>query len=374
MFNIFGKNKTESFLGIDIGGSSVKLIEISNAKGHPKLETYGYLERSLVSKTESLLDEPQRAAEILKQVMKKAGTKTINAIAALPAHSVFSAVVNLPVVSKKELSAPKKLAAAVEWEAKKVVPVPLEEMVLDWKVLENVNLRKGVETPPSASQKEDQVKNLQVLLTGASKQVVKKYLDVFQRAAINLVSLETESFALSRALLGKDKSVVMIVDLGANDTNVIVVENGIPYIERAVKQGGKQLTEAMSKVLDLSVENAEQYKKDFGRYLLAGRHCDLNMPDVIKDFLNPIVNEMRYVINFFLEQPGNKNKRIERIILSGGSAVLLNLGNHLSDKFNIRSFVGSPWARIIYPENLQPVLDEIGPRFAPAIGLAMRNF
>jgi len=50
------------------------------------------------------------------------------------------------------------------------------------------------------------------------------------------------------------------------------------------------------------------------------------------------------------------------------------LGNHLSDKFNIRSFVGSPWARIIYPENLQPVLDEIGPRFAPAIGLAMRNF
>lgn len=366
MFNIFGKNKTESFLGIDIGGSSVKLIEISNAKGHPKLETYGYLERSLVSKTDNLLDEPQRAAEILKQVMKQSGTKTNNAIAALPSHSVFSAIVNLPLVSKKELNAPKKLAAAVEWEAKKVVPVPLEEMVLDWKVLENVNL--------DDTKEKDHVKNLQVLLTGASKQVVKKYLDVFQRAAINLVSLETESFALSRALLGKDKSVVMIVDLGANDTNVIIVENGIPYIERAVKQGGKQLTEAMSKSLDLSVENAEQYKKDFGRYLLAGRHTDLNMPDVVKDFLQPTVNEMQYVINFFLEQPGNKNKRIERIILSGGSAALLNLGNHLSDKFNIRSFVGNPWARIIYPENLQPVLDEIGPRFAPAIGLAMRNF
>ncbi|MBI5254412.1 type IV pilus assembly protein PilM [Candidatus Falkowbacteria bacterium] len=364
MFGFFKQTKGQGFLGVDIGGACVKMVELSVGAGHPKLETYGYLERAMGEKVGSLLDEPQRLAEVLKEVAQKAGVKTKKAISALPSNAVFSTIINLPNISKDELASPKKLSAAVEWEAKKVVPLALNEMILDWKVLENV-----------AAAKDDKVvKSAQVLLTGAAKKVVQKYLDAFQRAGMELISLETESFALTRALLGNDKSVAMIVDLGANDTTVVIVENSIPYIERSVTHGGTQLSAIMAKTMGTDVGAAEQFKRDLGAHLAGNRNAEMQMPKPFKDFLEPIVNEMRYVINFFLEQPGNQNKRIERIILSGGSANLLNLGKHLETIFNIRAFVGNPWARIIYPEEMQPILDEIGPRFAPAIGLALRNF
>jgi type IV pilus assembly protein PilM len=154
----------------------------------------------------------------------------------------------------------------------------------------------------------------------------------------------------------------------------MIVENGIPYIERSVKHGGRQLSDAMANSMGLAVDQAEQFKRDLGTYVLTGGVANMAIPLVLKNFLAPIVNEMRYVLNFFMEQPGNQNKRVERIILSGGSAGLMNLGKHFETIFSIRSFVGNPWARIIYPAEMQPILDEIGPRFAPAIGLALRNF
>ena len=374
MFGLFKQEKAQSFLGVDIGGGSLKMVELSIGAGHPKLETYGYLERLVDQKGSVLLDEPQRLAEVIKQVAEKSGVKTKKAISALPANAVFSAIINLPNITKEELASPKKLATAVEWEAKKVVPLPLNEMILDWKVLENVGAPLGGK-PLSGEKKEDGApRNVQVLLTGAAKKVVQKYLDGFQRAGFELISLETESFALTRALLGNDKSTAMIVDLGASDTTVIIVENGIPYIERSVRQGGKQLSEAIARSMGLPVVDAEQFKRDFGTFILGNHKNEMQMPLVLKNFLEPIVNEMRYVLNFFLEQPGNQNKKVARIILSGGSAGLLNLGKYLEEVFNIRSFVGNPWARIIYPADMQPILDEIGPRFAPAIGLALRNF
>ena len=124
-----------NYLGVDIGGSSIKMVELTNNNGRAQLVTYGFLERSLKGGSAKLIDDTDKTAELIKQVLKKSKVLTKRAVTALPAPAVFSSIISLSEISKKDLSSPKKVTAAVEWEAKKVLPLPLEEMILDWKVI-----------------------------------------------------------------------------------------------------------------------------------------------------------------------------------------------------------------------------------------------
>ncbi|KKR05137.1 MAG: Type IV pilus assembly protein PilM [Parcubacteria group bacterium GW2011_GWC2_39_14] len=361
---LFSGDKNANFLGVDIGGSSIKLVELTNNNGRAQLVTYGYLERALSGT--KLIDEPDKTAELIKRVVEQSKATSRRAITALPSSVVFTAIISLPEILKKDLSSTKKLTEAVEWEAKKVLPMPLEEMVLDWKLLTK---------PEDLVKKEEQtekIHNVQVLLTAAAKEVVTKYIQVFKKAGLELISLETESFALARSMVGKDKSLVVLVDIGAVNTDISIIENTIPIVNRSVGIGGMQISQAIAQTLNIKVEQAEQFKRD-----LEGNVQDLGagetLPEVIKRPIQTIVDEIQYSINFYLEQAENANKRVEKVILSGGTANLFNLPKYFSDTLNLKTFIGNPWARVIYPEDLDPILQSIGPRLATALGLAMRD-
>ncbi|MEK7159623.1 MAG: type IV pilus assembly protein PilM [Patescibacteria group bacterium] len=363
---LFSKSATDmSYLGVDIGGSSIKMVELTNNAGRAQLVTYGYLERSLSGEKSKLIDQPDQTAELIKKVATGCRAVTKRAVTALPANAVFSSIISLSEISRSDLSSPKKVTAAVEWEAKKVLPLPLEEMILDWKVLgsEEILKQKG--------NADDKLKNLQVLLTGAAKEVVQKYIEIFKKAGLELISLETESFALARSMVGKDKSVVVLVDIGAVNTDISVIENSIPLLNRSLGIGGLEITKEIMNVMKVSIEQAEQFKRD-----LAGNNEMFEgegLPEIIQRPVQTMIDEVQYTINFYLEQPDNKDKKIERIVLSGGTAGLFNLPKFFSDQIGVRSFIGNPWARVIYPEDLQPILDGVGSRLATAIGLAMRD-
>lgn len=341
----------KSYLGVDLGATSIKIVEFQDENGRPRLLTYGYTEQPPVPLGE-LTDEPVRAADLIKQICAKAKTTSRLAIAALPVASVFSSIINVSTALKKDL------ASAVSWEAKKVIPLPLEEMVLDWKVVEEVS---NLET--------DSRKFVRVLLTAAAKNLVKKYLDIFKAAGLNLLSLETEAFALIRSLVGVDKSTILIVDIGAASTNIFIVDGGLPVLNRSIDLGGATLTKTISVNLGISVEEAEQLKYDVGLAPAEGE----GVPRLIESSIALLINEIRYCINLFQSQEETRTKRIEKIILTGGGAVLPNLDGYLGTKLAVRTYIGDPWARVIYPEELKPVLEEIGPKFAVSIGLAMRE-
>lgn len=362
---LFSKSAPTSFLGVDIGGSSIKLVELENSQGRAQLVTYGYLERSLKSAEENLLNNPAEMAASLKRVAEKARVKTKTAITALPASSVFSTVINLPEIKKSDLKSMKKMTETVEAASAKVLPLPVDEMVLDWKILGESSVAQTV-NPDGV------IKNLQILVTAAARTLIQKYIEIFKQANFNLLSLETESFAIARALVGKDKSTVIIIDIGATSTDISIVENTVPYIERTVNVGGYMITQLLAKNLNISIEQAEQFKRDLANYsvnLPAGKL----LPPVIEQAILPIINEVKYLIEFYFKQPGNEQKRIDRIILSGGTAKLFNFPQYITQVFNLRAFLGNPWARVIYPEELQPVLDQVGSRLAVSIGLAMRE-
>ncbi|MFH1598498.1 MAG: pilus assembly protein PilM [Patescibacteria group bacterium] len=357
----------KGYVGVDFGTSSIKMVELELDKGRPKLITYGYIEETTnIVKSDQDEDRAKTVAS-LKKLIKQSGVTTNKVIAALPPYAVFSSIISLPMMPNKDL------ISAVRWEAKKFVPMPLEEMILDWKVVKEVAKEDDKQT---ASQKpEDRVvtsdkkgKNLQILLTAAPKSLVKRYLDTFKQTEMQLISLETEAFALERSLVGEDKSAIMILDIGALGTHITVVADGIPVLNRSIDIGGATISKAIADSMNIDLSRAEQFKRDVGLATMGADNEQI--PKTIEFVIGSIINEIKYCFNIYQNQ---EVKAIEKIILSGGSSFLNGLPEYLGKILNMKVLIGDPWSRIVYPVDLEPVLKEIGPKFAVAVGLAMRN-
>ncbi len=341
-------SSTNSYLGIDIGSTSVKIVELKKEGAQAKLLTYGFSE-NLNASQKDWQSNTSFAAKVINKICKEAGAVSRSAISALPTFSVFSSVLNLSNITKKDI------ASAVHWEAKKVIPLPLEEMILDWKKIEDEDKAKSSG-------------NIRVLLTGAPRTLVKRYIDIYKEAQINLLSLETETFSLIRSVLGNDRSTIMLVEMGASTTDVTIIDNCIPMLNRSVDIGGTTITKAIGHHLNIGLERAEQFKYDLGISSIESEE-DV-VPNTIIETISPIVNEIKYAINLFQSK---NNKNTEKIILSGGSSLLPNLVNYLSKVLDMKVIIGDPWIRVSYPIDLKPLLHEIGPRMSVAIGLAMRE-
>jgi type IV pilus assembly protein PilM len=342
-------SSVNSYLGIDIGSTGAKIVELKKESNQAKLLTYGFSDSLNIHRKE-WHNDIVFAAKVINKICDEAGVISRNAVSALPTYSVFSSVLNLSAVSKKDM------ASAVHWEAKKVIPLPLEEMILDWKKIE------GEEGEDS------QDNNIRVLLTGAPRTLVKKYIDIFKEAQINLLSLETETFSLIRSILGNDKSTVMLVEMGASTTDISIIDKSIPMLNRSIDVGGITITNAIGKHLNIGWERAEQFKYDLGISSINSQE-DV-VPKAIIETISPIVNEIKYAVNLF---ESKNSKKTEKIILSGGSALLPNLVNYLSKVLDMKVIIGDPWSRISYPVDLEPLLNEIGPYMSVAVGLAMRE-
>lgn len=358
-----------SYLGVDLGSSSIKVVELENYKGRPKLATYGFTEKSLsMWDGEDILKNPQEVVDAIRSVCAQSKIKSKKAIAALPNFLVFSSILNLPNMDKKDLD------SAITWEAKKIIPMPLEDIILDWKIIkeESIESKNGENFEPNQHHNPfkkiliKEKKNLKVILTGASRKLIKKYIDIFSEAGLHLLSLETESFALIRSLLGNDKQVSAIVDLGALTSSITIVDEGIPVLTRSVEEGGLKLTRAIASNLNINLERAEQFKQD----MVFDDQGSNSLPQTVEQAFGEIFQELQYTIGLYQDQ---NSKKIEKIILTGGTAMLGNLSNYLSQKLNINTYVGDPWSRIVYPTDLKPILDRLGSKFSVSIGLAMRD-
>jgi type IV pilus assembly protein PilM len=341
--------KKHSYLGVDLGTGSIKVVELASVNGQARLLTYGFAELPPEDMKFNAHEKLERTAQALNDICIKAHVTSRKAVAALPTFAVFSSLLTLPAMNEQEVG------QALTYEAKKIVPLPLDEMILDWKVLPG----------PVATARRD--KTMRVLLTAAPKNLVKQYLDIFRLAKIEILSLETEAFALGRALLGLEPSVAVLVDVGALTTDVAVVQDHIPLLNRSIDVGGVTVSKAIAASLQIDYRRAEQFKRDVGLTLQGGTS---GVPKIIEQTLGPIVNEVKYAISLYQAEG---SKPIEKLVLTGGSAFLPQLPQYLEQVFQLKVVIGDPWAQVSYPVDLKGVLEDIGPRFATAIGLALRE-
>ncbi len=364
--------KEKNILGVDVGTSSIKIVELVQEKnGTFQLGTYGYIDHlPRVVPHKNPHDVELIIASII-EVCKKAQCRTRRTSAALPTYSVFTSLIALPWMSAEELD------SAIRWEAKKIIPLPLEEIVLDYKILNPqkksaVSLSFGKKDEESVKEKIQE--DYRILITGAGKETVQQYTEVFEQSGLTLVSLETEMFALERSLVGEDPGEIMIVEIGAVVTDIIIVEHSVPFLARSLETGGNALTRAIMNSLQINEKRAEQLKRDIG---LAGWEENAGIPQILKETLEPIIHEIKYTLDVYKNHQLTPSQKatgtVEKIILTGGTALLPHCAEYLSKTLDMRVVIGDPWAHVTYPVELQGVLKGLGPKFSVAIGLALRG-
>jgi len=350
-------------LGVDIGTTSVKVVELSkNKEGKIKLETYGSLEsiaysksleETLQSSTVKISD--QQAAEMIKKLIKEAKVKTRKAVMSAPVFSTFTSIIELPEMSQQEIE------SAIRFEAKQYVPVPLSEVVLGW----NVIGKKNYELIGSGSHSN----KVLVLIVAIPKELSNEFAKIADLANLDLVALETESFALIRSLLGNDKSTVAIVDIGSRATNISIVSEGFIRVSRGLDTSGVEITKILAKGMGIDIKRANELKRKIG---LDMSGSNKQVANVILPIVDVITGETKRIIDIFSRKEGAILK-VERIILAGGSAGIPKIADRFTEVTGIKTIIGNPWSRTEYPLRLQKTLEAIGPSFSVAAGLAMRN-
>ena len=358
--SLFSKKST-NVLGVDIGAGGVKMVGLAKSGKRPRLFTYGMADaRSpIVHMQSEKPEEEKKAIEMqasrLRRVYEASKSKATLASASIPVSHVFSVMVRVEVGDKKIMQ------EAAEAQAKKLLPYPAEEMVLDTRIMEERIKDMG---------EKKKAKTREVLVIATHRKIVERYSKIFHQAGITLDSLETEAFALVRSLVGNDPATTMIVDIGTERTNFFMVERGIPRTQRSIELGGASFTKYIQDILQIEEGQAEQIKKDLSRS--ENKEAQQIVRDILERSLQPIVKEIEYGVMLFSEQTHRKNSRPEKIILTGGSSGIPQLGNMLEDYFKIKAYIGDPWARVLSPAEIKPVLHSIGPRMSVALGLALR--
>jgi len=337
----------KEFFGLDIGSHSLKAVQLKRSDKEVSLLSFATLPSPLKSLSLEVEDDRNSLAEAIKNLVKEADISTKSVVCSLPEEKLFSRVVELPKMSRKEV------ASSLEYEAGRYIPIPMDEADLDFEIVSSGE------------------KSIEVLLVAAPKKLTAAYLDVLNRAGLEALALEPETTACVRAVVGEsaDAPATLVVSIGASTTDLVIVEGGKIRFTRSVATGGTALGRAVAQTLGFEEGRAEAYKESYG--------LSEELEGKVKQALGPvfkvIVEEIRRSIDFYNSRRGENVLR--RIILSGGTANLPGVVVYLASEFGLEVQKGNPWQNITIPEQFnKEELDAKGPALAVAIGLALRKF
>lgn len=352
---LFSKPKGQ--LGVDVGTSNIKIVQLKPKDQKFELETYGLVNTSYQISSKGSGNEIEKTAGLLKNLIQKAGVTTNKIVASLPNSVVFMSVIEMPKMPETELK------IAIESEAKKYVPLPLSEVALSWSLIEatkqkiNKNSNLGAINNPGNEKKRDKI-----LITAVPTIVIDNYIKVFEQAGLEPIALEIEALSLIRSLVGEDTKSVLLIDIGAKSTSLNLVDNGYLRLSKNLNIGGDTVTTSIAQSLSVNFTRAEQFKKDFG---LTG--AGQQIPQIMRPILDVIKNEAQQLIGLF----ESRGERIEQVLLSGGGAKIPSLSEYFS-ALGKPVLLSNPLTNVIYPDDLKSVIEPLGLNLALAMGLAMR--
>jgi type IV pilus assembly protein PilM len=365
----FFKKPVTSVLGVDVGSSAIKIVQIKKKNGQAVLETYGELSLgpyggAVVGQAVQL--PPEKIAEAITDLMKEkeVNVTTKNCGISIPFASSLMTEIKLPAVSMKQLG------TMVPLEARKYIPVPITEVQLDWSVIPSTeDAPAQTPAPQAASQNattgtELKVPQLDILVVAIHNDVLDRYRTIVEKSELDASFFEIELFSTMRAVVDEPLRPVMIMDMGAATTKLYVVERGIVKASHTINRGSQDLTKTVSQSLGLTIEKAEVAKRDQG---LEG---DKSLAEILKLGLDYIFAEANRAL---LSYERKYNRAVSKVYLVGGGSALKGLANVAKDNFKTEVVAGDPFSKLATPAFLSQVLRETGPEFAVAIGLALRK-
>jgi len=356
MFWNFFKRGPKRFLGVDIGTSSIRVIELKRGNKKHLLENYGEFQISSTSdksfrifEKNSLLLSDEEVSDAIISIRSEAGIETKEANFSIPDFSSFFITLDLPIMRKDELY------EAVKYEARPYIPLPDNEITLDWVITEG-----GVSKTP-----------IKVLVVAIPNGVVSQYQRIAQNSGLDLKLLEPEVFALARNVSGEDKEKknLGMIDVGARSTTCSILEKGVLKISHSFNVAGNQLTETLAQSLNIDYNKANELKEKQGIIMKEG--SNEKVKDILLPLIDSILEEIKKAFRGFYKKEG---KEIDKVVLTGGISFLPGLKDYFSSELKKEVEILNPFSNLSYPPVLEQTLKEKAPVYAVAVGAALKGF
>jgi len=354
------KKKEKSVLGVDIGSSSLKVVQLRKDHGQAILETYGELALgpyggAEVGQATNLSAE--QITETLRDLLRESKVTTKNCGVSIPYARSLLILVSLPY--RKD---PKEQQTVIELEARKYIPVPINEVQLDWFILPKSEPEQlGGSTDSQAPAEHGHT--VEVLLVAVHNDELQLLQNIVANVGLTSTFYEIEIFSTIRAVVGEPVRPVMVIDIGAASTKMYIIEHGIVALSHALSTGSQDITRAISVASNVPISEAEALKKQ------KGLASDGPVESSEAVFSRIFSEAHRVLVQF---ETAHK-KPIVSIILTGGGGVTKQLSEYAKKIFSIEVHVADPFMKTQAPAFMRPILDEIGPEFAVAVGLALRK-
>lgn len=356
--NFFIK-KEKSVLGVDIGSSSLKVVQLRKEHNKAILETYGELALGPygggdVGQATNLSAE--QVTETLKDLLREAKVTTASCGVSIPYSRSLLTLVDLPYREN-----PEEQKTIIELEARKYIPIPASEVQLDWFIVP--------ETEPSqpgsvlAGSRPALNRKVEVLVVAVHNDELSLLQSIMAGAGLSASFYEIEIFSTIRAVVDEPIKPVMVLDVGAASTKVYVVERGVVALSHAISTGSQDITRAIAVSGNVSIAQAEVLKKETG----IGGGSAPGSPEIV---FSHIFSEAHRVL---IQYETESKKSITSIVLTGGGGVTKALGVYAKNIFSIDVRVADPFAKTESPAFMRSILEVIGPEFAVAVGLALRK-
>lgn len=341
---LFGRRRVSA--GLDIGSGFIKLVVIDHSKAEPEIVQVATSPLVPDAIVEGEVMDPVLVAETVRAVVESAGLKKTDVIAAVGGHDVI--VKPIPMDRMSETDA----REVIRWEAEQHVPFDMENVQLDFQILD-----PNGEGP-----------QMRVLLVAAKRELIENRMSLLADAGLTPSIIDVDAFALHNAFEHNYPDamggLIALVNIGHETTNVNLLENGVPILVRDIPFGSRRLREALQRERGFTAELAEN--------TLQGKGSD-DIRSLVDERVDELAVGVERAAAFIIAQSGGEG--IGRCFLSGGGASIPGMVSAMGARLGVRTEVANPLQRVaVRPEVMQSVpIDEFGPMLMLPVGLALRT-
>lgn len=336
------------FFGLDIGTSSIRIVQLKGSGQIKALYRYGSLPIEGKTAVSDAKGDQLKVAQAVAALVKQTGVSTKNVAVGVPSNKVFTTVIDLDKLNKTEL------AKTIRYQADSFIPTPIAESKIDWALLGD---------SPKAANK------LEVLISSVSNAYIEARLDMLESIGLNVVAFEPDAFALVRSMIPTDVvTPQMILDIGTSYTDLVIAVDGAPRLTRSIPVGSDAILRAAVKGLNIEPSQAVQFVYKFG---LGKDKLEGQIYNAIISTVEGLMSEIEKSIKFF--QARYNNLKLERVIVTGGASTLPEFPLFIANRFGVSVEIGNAWTNVSFMADKQNELLSISNHFAVACGLAERE-
>lgn len=350
---------TNSVVGIDIGTSAIKLVQVKREGGKIVLETYGELTLGSYANEKAgkvVTLAPEVIATAVKDILREANVTTTSAVLSIQSQATLVFLIELPEISESEL------AQVIPNEARKYIPVALTEVSLDWYIVPKKETYSEESLQPGIRPM------MEVVVVAVRNETLVQYKEIAEKSGITMRAEEVEVFSSIRSAFHREIAPTLVVDYGAGTTKVSVVEYGVVRAYHVINRGSAFTSDALSRSLGIEFDKAEELKRTVGLTVIPGQE---KIAEAIAADTQYIINEIQTIL---LQYERQSHKAITKIILTGGGSLIPGFLEKVKESFGVETVYGDPFSKTEHPEFMNAVLAKAGPEFTVAMGLALKDF